>query len=137
MEKKPPGKRLTPQQAKFVSAYLKTSNGTAAAIEAGYSRRWASHRAYDLLSNNPAVMEAVASVRKAVAETAKYDTEKAMEEARKSMEFARETGDASAMVKAIELRAKLMGLLTIKQDVRHEVGFKVRIGGIEETNGGS
>jgi len=49
-------KELTPRQKKFVEEYLKNGNGTAAAIEAGYSAKTAAGQASRLLKD-PAVQE--------------------------------------------------------------------------------
>jgi phage terminase small subunit len=53
-------KKLTLKQAKFTKEYLKSGNGTQAAIKAGYSK----NSAHDIASENlrkPEIKEAVAS----------------------------------------------------------------------------
>lgn len=44
-------RELTPRQRKFVEEYLKTGNGTEAAISAGYSRKTAASQASRLLTD--------------------------------------------------------------------------------------
>ena len=51
--------KLTPKQKRFVAEYLKDSNGTRAAIEAGYSPKRAAETAYDLRHKTSCVMEAI------------------------------------------------------------------------------
>lgn len=109
---------LTPKQATFVAEYLKTGNGAQSAIAAGYSRKNARQSAHYLLHHVQAVMEAVSAIRQSVAEKAEYDVEAAMGEALAAMDFAQRTDNANAYVKAVELRAKLMGLLVERIDQR-------------------
>jgi phage terminase small subunit len=51
--------KLTKKQKVFVAEYLKDSNGTRAAIEAGYSTKYAKESAYHLIHKNTLVMEAI------------------------------------------------------------------------------
>jgi len=120
-------RKLTPKQAAFVAEYLKDSNGTRAAIVAGYGEKNAKQTAWKLLHKIPAVVDAVAAARTEVQEQAIYNLQAAMDEAEKTIEFARETKNANAMAKAVELRAKLNGLLIDRHDVRQAVGFKIVI----------
>lgn len=124
-------RKLTPKQATFVAEYLKDSNGTRAAIAAGYSPRNARHQAWELLHKQPSVVEALEETRKASAKKAEYNLDTAMKEAEEAIEFSKNTKNANAYVKAVELRTKLNGLLIEKHDVRH-AGFQLIISGIKE-----
>lgn len=84
------------------------------------------------LSRHPEVVKVMAETRLAIVEKVKYTAIEAMKEAEMTIQFARETENASAMVKAVELRSKLMGLLVDKIDLRASVGFKVAISGIDD-----
>ena len=52
-------RKLTPKQKRFVVEYLKDSNGTRAAIEAGFSPKRAREIAWQLLHKTTHVMEAI------------------------------------------------------------------------------
>ena len=58
---------LSPKRQRFVDEYLIDSNGTQAAIRAGYSTKTANEQAADLLAN-PSVNAAVTAGRAAIAE---------------------------------------------------------------------
>lgn len=72
---------LTAKRARFVEEYLIDSNGTKAAIRAGYSEHTAVEQASRLL-RNVHVMNAVAAGKKAITEKNKDRFEEAMEELR-------------------------------------------------------
>ncbi len=112
---------LNPKQAVFVAEYLKDSNGSRAAIAAGYSKHSASQVAYRLLNLSPAVMEAVKEARAIAMRKCEYSAEVAMREAEEAIEFAKETKNANALVKAVELRARLNGLIIDRIDQRMAV----------------
>jgi phage terminase small subunit len=128
-------KKLTPRQSRFLGSFLETSNGTKAAIAAGYSEGNAKKTAYLLLHKNASVMAAVDEARKALAEKAQYSIERAMREAEEAMAFAKEHKNPNALVKAVELRSKLNGLLIEKHDVRALGGFQIQIVGVEDKEG--
>lgn len=120
-------KTLNPQQAKFVAEYLRHSNGTAAAKSAGYT---SPTQASVTLLKNPAVKEALDKPRKALEAEGLYNLKAAMKECEDAMAFAKETENANAYTKAVELRAKLNGLMVEKHDMR-TVGFHVSVDGID------
>lgn len=124
-------KSLTLKQALFVKEYVKHGNGKRAAIDAGYTATNAIQTASELLRNNPVIKQAIEEAKNSLREGAKYNYEKAMAEADACIEFARQTENANAMVKAMELKAKLTGLLVEKLDVR-QVGFQINISGIHD-----
>lgn len=123
-------KKLTPQQAKFVAEYLRHGEGKAAAIAAGYSEHSAASQASVMLSTNEAVKEAIAAARNTLIAEGTYNLKTAMKEAEDAMQFAKDTDNANAYTKAVELRAKLNGLL-IEKHAHTMVGFSVNVGGID------
>lgn len=125
-------RKLTPRQALFVSEYLKDSNGSRAAIAAGYSPLAAKQRAYELLHNSPEVVAEVDAARSELARAGVYNLKHAMDEADAAIRFAKETKNGNAFVKAVELKAKLSGLLIDRKDVRTLSGFKINIAGVDE-----
>lgn len=102
-------RELNMRQAKFVAEMLKGSTARAAAETAGYTMHPKDSAAR--LMRTPVVREALAVARKAAADTAAYNGAEAMGELREAMEFSKRTENATAFCRAIELRAKLMGLL--------------------------
>lgn len=79
---------------------------------------------------NPTVKNALMEARKDPITKLSHNIHSAMQEASDAMDFAKETENANAYVKAVELRAKLNGLLTEKLDVRALAGFSVNILGV-------
>lgn len=87
------------------------------------------HRAAYELSQLPQVEKLVATykaelkqkadAKRAEAEAVRYDIRQAMTDARLAYETAADRGNASAMVAASQLMAKLHGLLIDKQEIKH------------------
>lgn len=123
-------RELNPRQAAFVANYLKMGDGQAAATAAGFPKASAKQRAYDLLHNNKVVMAAVAKARNAVAKKSEYNLERLMDELNDGADFARETGNATALARFTELKAKAMGLLIERIDQRQVGSFEINITGI-------
>lgn len=125
-------RKLNPQQLRFISEYMSCGEGKAAAIKAGYKESGASAAAHALLKN-PFVIEELDKIRQSalIIEEAKYNYKRAMEEADMAIAFARETENAAAMVKAIELKTKLSGLMIDRSEVK-TAGFVINIGGMDE-----
>jgi phage terminase small subunit len=123
-------KPLSPRQAIFVREYLRNSDATAAAVAAGYSVVSAPERGNRLLRTCPAVMKAVDDALKMIQVKGVHNIEKAMGEADDAIAFSLKTENANAYVKAVELKAKLAGLLIDRKDVRSMNGFRIEIGGL-------
>jgi hypothetical protein len=123
---------LNLKQRRFVASYLRHGVAKQAAIEAGYSPASAKHTAHRLLYESPKVKAALAKEQKKLQEKTGYSAEEGMKEAGQAMEFAKETGNANAYVKAVELRAKLNGLLIEKHDVRAIGDFQINIEGFKK-----
>lgn len=120
---------LTGRQQLFVKHYLTTGNGKEAAELAGYKKTNCAHMAYCLLNENPLVLKAIEEGRKSVFKKLGYGLEQMMEETADAIEFARKTENANAWVKALELRAKLHGLID-KHDARNQAAFQINIMGL-------
>lgn len=111
------GGTLTPRQAAFVQAYaVGDKSATAAAIAAGYSPKSARAQVYDLM-RNPGVKAELEGIHERITQRTVYDAAAAFDEAGEGIELARKSGNAHALVKAVELRAKLHGLLTDRLQV--------------------
>ncbi len=122
-------KRLRPKQAKFVQEVVKHGNAAAAARAAGYAKN-SSTVAGSQLMKQPAVKEALNEIRNKVVEDGAYNLKMAMAECTEAMAFAKLTENANAYTKAVELRAKLNGLMVERHDMR-TVGFHVSVTGID------
>lgn len=118
-------RELTPKQRAFIAAYQTGISATQAVIQAGYSKHSARHIAHTLMHDNKLVRAELDKVSNALAEAAEYNGERCMAELDKAIAFAVETKQPNAYVKAIELRARLAGLLRDKLDVTIE---RVEIG---------
>ena len=70
---------LTPKQAKFVDRFLVHQNGTRAAIEAGYSEKYASDLAYQNLQK-PVIKQMVRDRQRALAEQNSVDQQRVIQE---------------------------------------------------------
>lgn len=114
----------------FVANFLKCANGSLAARQVGVSEKSARRVASRWLKL-PEVKKALEDARSALQAEARYNYEKAMAECLDCMNFAKEKGDSSAFCKAIELRAKLSGLLVERQQI-HTTGFQININGLDD-----
>ena len=122
--------RLKPSHQIFVEHYLKTGNGAESSRVAGYSEKNATNSAAQLLKH-PTIKAALAEARAGAVVAASYGLDAAMRETDLAIEFAKLTKNANAMVKAIELKTKLNGLLV--ERVEHKVaGFVISISGIDD-----
>lgn len=104
---------VNPQQAKFAEEYLRTGKKRDSAAAAGY--KCPSDKANQLL-HHPGVASIIHEVRDTVSKKLSYTADTAMLEAEDAIAFAKDTGNANALVKAIELRSKIMGLLVDKHE---------------------
>jgi phage terminase small subunit len=113
-------KRLSPMQQRFIAELQRGLPGTEAAIAAGYSPKTAKHAAYDLQHRNALVMAELRKVRAHLSALTEYNGERAADDCDKGMQFALRTDNANAFMKAVELKARLNGLLRDKLDVTVE-----------------
>jgi phage terminase small subunit len=129
-------KTLTPRQTRFVAAYISGKGGAESARLAGYSPASSRGRAYELLNENETVMAAIAEAQAELRKEANFNAEKAMDELNEAMKFARETKNATALARCIELRAKLAGLLDVR-DKGPTAAFQININGIDTPEAGA
>lgn len=116
------------RKAKFVEAFLKSGEGGRAAEAAGYAPSGAKIKANELLKQ-PDVQAKIAEASKEMSRRGIFNLEIAMEKTNDAIQFAIDTGNANAYVKALELQAKMNGLLI--ERVEHSgSGFNVIINGI-------
>jgi hypothetical protein len=113
-------RELTTKQRAFIAAYQTGISATQAVIQAGYSKHSARHIAHTLMHDNKLVRAELDKVSHALAEAAEYNGERCMAELDEAIAFAVQTKQPNAYVKAIELRARLAGLLRDKVDVTVE-----------------
>jgi hypothetical protein len=110
------GDHLTDRQREYAQHLARGLDSRAAARAAGYSESFskvAAHR----LGKNPAVAQAIATIRKEGMQAAVYDLATAMREAEAVCAFAKLHKNAMAYCKGTELRAKLSGLLIDRIEV--------------------
>ena len=101
---------LNDRQRRYVENVSRGQDSRTAALAAGYSESFskvASHR----LGKQPAIAKAIESIRQDARMAARYDLQVAMAEAQAAIDFATLHKNPMARVKAVELRAKLSGLL--------------------------
>lgn len=106
-------KQVSRKQLLYAELRAKGLTQKEASEKVGYSSRTGALKA----ERNPQVREYLAEVQKQSAIRASYVVGTAMDEALDGMEFAKATKNATAYVKAVELRAKLSGLLIDKVEV--------------------
>lgn len=127
----PKKNQLNPRHARFAAEWVKTGNAQAAAVACGYSPKSARQIGTKILKD-PLVRAEVDRIRAEVRESGKYNLEKAMKECEDAMAFAKRTDNATALVKAVELRSKLSGLMDLKIDLKTSGGFQIVFAGINE-----
>lgn len=123
-------KELTIRQAAFVAAYCGGMNATKAAIEAGYSPSTARTRGYELLQENANVKRAVEAHRAKLRTMTGLNAETAMEKFETAYGLAVAQKNMTAAVRALELQAKLAGLLNDKDKSQGGNGFQINIIGV-------
>jgi len=114
-------RNLTPKQFRFVLAYCGGLDQKNATLAAGYSAK-STAAAYDLM-HTPAVRAAIDEMQAKLRAKTTYEAADAFREAGEAIKFAKETKNANALVRALELRARLNGLLTekVSLEVEHSI----------------
>jgi hypothetical protein len=128
----------TERQRRFVEEFMRPTagvlNATQAAIRAGYPAGTANRMANRLMKK-PRIKAAVEAMRAEIAERSAYTVERAMLELDDAMTFAKATDNASAFTRAVELRARIAGVLVDRIDARVAVGtFAINVIGMEAAN---
>lgn len=131
------GEDLNPKQATFVTEYMKHGSPRQAAITAGYAPKNATKQGYKLTTQCVAVMKAIDDARKSLIERTNYNADAAMVEIDDAIEFSKLQKNANALVKAVELKTKLCGLLIDRHDVRQFSAFQINISGIDDKEKGN
>ena len=127
---------LPPKHQAFVNYYLQYGEGKRAATLAGYAEKWSDHRASMLLIN-PKVRAAIEAGRRVLQARHEITIDNMVAQFDSDREFAFATNNATAAVRASELKAKLAGLLIERKDVRAVGGFQVVIQGLtDDANSG-
>lgn len=124
--------KLTPRQNKFVAEYLSGKNAEQAALAAGYTKASARTRSYELLHQHPLIMKAIEVGQAEIRKQANYDAARAMDELDVGIRFAEATKNATAYLRGVELKAKLMGLLTEKKESSN-AAFRINILGLDSS----
>ena len=117
--------QIKPNQRIFIDTYVLTGNMTKSAAAAKVPKG----TAYDW-KNTPTIAKEIETLRAALREKTGYTMEVAMSECEEAVEFARGTKNANAYVKALELKAKLNGLLIEKHDHRMVANFAINVEGV-------
>lgn len=112
---------LTPKQEKFCQGVVKGLS-QADAYRSAYNAKnmkpeVVQVKASELMANGK-VKVRVAELRKPVVEKVQYGLEQAMREAEDALQVAKAKENGGAMVAAVQLRAKLNGLLVEKKEIR-------------------
>ena len=113
--------QFTPKQARFVTEYL--ADGCASdAYRAAYNARDMSDGAIQVeasrLLDNPKVAAAIDEHRAALAKKARHSLQDCIADQERAMELAEASGNASAYAQAAMNKAKLLGHVTDRAEVR-------------------
>tara|TARA_R100000951_G_scaffold16512_3_gene13018 strand:+ start:2104 stop:2628 length:525 start_codon:yes stop_codon:yes gene_type:complete len=112
------GRRLQPQQQKFLDNYIhKDMTQTGAARAAGYKSP--NVRAVQLLKN-PVVRERMEEMRQELETKYGVSVTKSVRDMQRLRDEAWQAGNFSAAIKAEELRLKVTGLMVARSHVTHE-----------------
>lgn len=122
------------RRQKFAEHYAVSGNAAQSAREALGIHRKSAHCAGAQLAKEPIVASAVLEGKKLAMEKVGYTVERAMTEAQEAIDFAKITENANAYVKAVELRAKLSGLLEQKNPLGLAAGFQVLMVGVRDSH---
>lgn len=102
--------KLTAKQAAFCREYVVDSNGTQAAIRAGFSERTAQEQASQMMAL-PHIRAEVERLRAPIVKANKVTLESLVLEIEEAWAIAKERKNAAAMIAATTLKARLYGKL--------------------------
>jgi len=125
---------LPPKKAKFVLNVCSGKSPADSLLEAGWqcNRKTAISTAGRLLREDAAVQDAIAVIKADMAKRADYDFDKFMQEMNQAMQFAKDTKNATALVRAIELKGKASGHIVERVDQRTTAtGFQLIVSGVK------
>lgn len=103
-------KPLTVRHQKYIDGVLAGKSGRQAAIEAGFAEKSADSRALEL-NKHPEIIAALAKGREDLRKASGYDVKAAFEELDATMKQAAEAKQFNAVVKAIEAKSRMVGIL--------------------------
>ena len=106
-----------PRKSIFISEILSGKSGVQAAISAGFSKKNAARQAHRLRSD-PAISAEIEIGLKALRDGASVSAESMIAQFDADRLFAIKTANASAATRASEMKAKLVGLMIERKDVR-------------------
>lgn len=116
-----------PKWQRFVAAYVSGANQAAAVQAAGYTCRNLKQRATKLLQHPP-IAAAIKAVRAEMARRAEYGMDRLIADFDEAAQFAIKTENATALVRARELKGKALGLLMDRVDMRVlQIPFRIEI----------
>lgn len=119
-----------PKWQAFALYFAAGMNRNEAAVAAGYSKGARDHG--HKLMRRPEITEAVRIVRAEMAKRAQYDMDKLVADLDEAADFAKQTENATALVRARELKGKALGLLVDRVDARvQQIPFRIEISGID------
>ena len=124
---------MTLKQLRFVHEYLIDLNATQAAIRAGYSRRTANEQASRLLAK-VSIQAEVQRLARQQQETAELTAEKVLQALMRIgfAQFATEDIKPSDSLRALELLAKYLNLLTERVHVSNDADFVAMVQRVRE-----
>ena len=131
---------LPTKKAKFVLNVASGMVPADALVEAGWecSRKTATSTAGRLLREDEQVKDALNIIKADLALRAEYSFNSFIAEMDSAMEFARETKNATALVRAIELKGKASGHIVERVDQRNmNAGFQLMVTGVEPPKAGN
>jgi phage terminase small subunit len=117
--------KMTPKRTEFVRLIALGKSQKDAALGAGYSAKSAKR-----LMEIPDIKAALEKVKKEIMDSTKYDALAAQAELNDAIEFARTTRNATALVRAVEMKMKLNGLIIDRSEQKQVGGFQIQILGI-------
>jgi hypothetical protein len=126
--------KLNPKKAAFVMNLASGENQTDALLHAGWkcARKTATSTAARILREDQDVQNALQLIRGDLAKRAAYNFDKFMNELDKAIDFAINTKNATAYVRAVELKGKSSGHLVERVDQRvAQAGYALVIQGVE------
>lgn len=118
-----------PRWQTFVALYASGVGVLAASKAAGYKSIDQPRK----LLRQPNVAAALKAVRAEMARRAEYGMDQLIGELNEAADFAVKTENATALVRARELKAKALGLLVDRMDLRvQQIPFRIVISGIDD-----
>ena len=122
-----------PRWQRFVAAVASGATLADSVVHAGYKTKVPRQHGVRL-QRVPAIAAALATVRAEMARRAQYGMDRLIADFDSAASFARETKNATALVRAHEMKGKALGLLVDRIDARvQQVPFRIVIGGIDES----